>query len=451
MFNEENKPLQGLLLGILALAFVLRVTVISLQGSALFLNSDDAGYIRCAAKWLETGVMTFGSDRPTAFVGPLFPGFVAIIFAFFGSDDAGVQAVRYAQALLGLLSVFLTYRLVELLSERRTALLAAFFMAVYPSNILVNGLILTETLFTVLNLGYLFLLVKLSHGEQGSEKAEMFLFGLLGAYTALLTLTRATAALFPLVFMVYLLWRRRYAFRSWLRNGLIVLMVFALSMSPWWVRNYIAFDRFIPFSSGAGEPLLLGTYVDMEGLVNGSAPDWPVGMDELDTQQKYKEFAIERLKENVPKEPLRYLKWYTWGKFLLMWGGAFMWEPIWWSIRHLVDLIHQLLMVLALGGIAMALWRWWNRREELRAQGGLLRDEVPGDRWGAGGRLTGLLLLLSMPIYYTAVHNLYFGFPRYNIPFLPIIFFFSAYAVIESVDALLGVRKGDDGRSGPFR
>ncbi|MZP28200.1 hypothetical protein GTO91_00480 [Heliobacterium undosum] len=451
MFNEENKPFYLLLFGILALAFILRVTVISLQGSTLFLNSDDLGYIQCAAKWLETGVMTFGSDQPTAFVGPVFPGFVAMVFAFFGSDDAGVQAVRYTQALLGVFSVFLTYRLVERLSERRTALLAAFFMAVYPSNILVNGLILTETLFTVLNLGYIFLLVKLSHEEQLSEKAEMFLFGLLGAYTALLTLARATAALFPMVFMAYLLWRRRYAFQNWLRNGLIVLMVFTVCMSPWWIRNYIAFDRFIPFSSGAGEPLLLGTYIEMEGLVDGAAPDWPVGDDELDAQEKYKQFAIERLKENVPKEPLRYLKWYTWGKFMYMWGGAFMWEPIWTSIRYWVDLIHQLLMVFALGGMGTALWRWWNRREELRAHGGLLLDEVPGDRWGAGGRLTGLLLLLSMPVYYTALHNLYFGFTRYNIPFLPIIFFFSAYAVIEAVDALLGARKGDYGRSGLFR
>lgn len=395
--------------------------------------------------------MTFGSDRPTAFVGPVFPAILALIFAVFGSDDTGVQAVRYIQALLGVLSVFLTYRLVERLTEGRTALVAAFLMAIYPPNILVNGLLLTETVYTVLHLGYLFLLVKLSHEEQLSEKAELFLFGLLGAYTALLTLTRATAALFPAVFMIYLLWRRRYAFQNWLRNGVIVLLVFSVSMSPWWVRNYIAFDRFIPFSSGAGEPLLLGTYIEMEELVDGSAPDWPVGDDEVDAQEKYKQFAIERLKENVPKEPLRYLKWYTWGKFMYMWSNPFMWKPIWWSFRHAVDFIHQLLMTLALAGMGTALWRWWHRREELRARGGLWLDEVPGDRWGAGGRLVGTLLLLSVPLYYTALHNIYFGFARYNIPFLPIIFCFSAYAIIEGVDKMLGARKGDYGRSGLFR
>lgn len=427
---------------ILTAALLLRVGIIYLQGPTLTLNSDDIGYIQCAAKWLETGTMTFGSERPTAFVGPVYPGFVALIFAVFGSDDQGVQAVRYVQALLGVLVVYLSYLLAERLSERRIALIVAFFMALYPSNILVNGLILTETLYTLLILVYLFLLFKLSHEEQLSYKAEAFLFGLLGAFTAVLTLTRATAALYPGVFMIYLLWRRKMSSARWIRNSLVLALLFCLVMSPWWVRNYDQFGRFILFSSGSGEPLLIGTYVNMEGLVNGSAPDWPVGVDELDAQQKYKDLALQRLQENVPQEPLRYLKWYTWGKFMLMWSRAFMWEPIWWSIEPWVTLAHQIIVSVAFIGVLTAFWRWWTRGYELRAYGGKRLDQVPVDRWGAGGQLIGPILLLSMPLYYSILHNIYFGFARYNVPFMPIVFLFAAYALVELYDSLVGVKKG---------
>ncbi|MTV48698.1 phospholipid carrier-dependent glycosyltransferase [Heliobacillus mobilis] len=429
---------------ILFLALVLRFGVVYVQGPELLLNSDDRWYVQSAANWLTTGTMTFCSDSPSAFIGPVYPAFLAVIFSAFGSDDQGLQAVRYGQAFLGVLIVLLTYLLARRVTEPRTALLAAFLMSFYPPNILINGLFLTETLFTFFNLAYMLLLVKLSHEDQLSEKGETFLFGLLGAFTALLALTRATSALYPAVFMVYLLWRRKLPLQRWFRNGLVLCMAFCIFMSPWWIRNYVQFDRFIPFSTGAGDPLLLGTYVDMEGIVDGVGPDWPTGNGELDLQEKYKQYAIERLKENVPKEPWRYLKWYTVGKFLLMWGGPFMWPSIWDNLRPWVDYYHQYLMIFAFGGAALALWRWWNRRKDLEGiGGGLQHDQVPRDRWGAGGQFLGPLLLLSIPVYYSILHNLYFGFGRYNIPFMPLVLLFVSYFIVEVYDVLMGVRKGD--------
>lgn len=427
---------------ILLLALVLRFGVIYAQGPALTLESDDVGYINCAANWLATGTMTYQGEAPTAFIGPVFPAFVALIFAGCGSNETGVQAVRYVQAVLGVLIVLLAYLLAIRLTEERIAFLVAFLMAVYPPNIMVNGLILTETLYTVFLLGYIFLLLKLSHEEQLSYRAELFLFGLLGAFTAILTLTRAPNALYPVIFLAYLWWRGKIPIPRLWRNTAALVLVFCVVMSPWWVRNYIQFDRFIPFSSGAGEPLLLGTYVNMEGLTKEGAADWPVGNDELDAQQKYKERALERLEENVPQEPWRYFKWYTWGKFMLLWSRAFVWEPIWWSIVPWITKFHAWVFWATLGGIGLTLWRWWTRSDEIRAIGGRRADEVPGDAFGAGGQFRAPILLLSLPFYYTVVHNVYFGFARYNVPFMPLMFLFAAYGLVELSDYLLGVEKG---------
>ncbi len=44
------------------------------------------------------------------------------------------------------------------------------------------------------------------------------------------------------------------------KQALISVLVLFVVLGPWWARNYIQFDKFIPLTAGAGNPLLLGTY-----------------------------------------------------------------------------------------------------------------------------------------------------------------------------------------------
>ncbi|MCW2278349.1 glycosyltransferase family 39 protein [Heliophilum fasciatum] len=427
--DRQERPI----IVVLLIALILRLTVGFFQGPTLTLHSDDQAYLQCALRWLETGTMTFGSERPTAFVGPLFPGFLAVLLAVFGGDDSGVQAIRYVQVLMGTAIVYLTYRLGCAVADQRTALLAALVMALYPPNILVNGLILTETLFTLLLLGGLFLLVRIVEDDGFADLSFWLRWGIFGVYTALLALTRATAALYPILFVLYLWWVRRWTLRRCLQGAAVFALAFSLVMAPWWVRNYVQFDQVILFSSGAGEPLLMGTYVEMEGLDDPASLGWPAGTDEIDTQQKYKVLAMERLRTLVPEEPGRYLWWYTWGKFAAMWGHAFMWPPIWMAIYPYVEMVHLFLMAGAVLGIGWALVRLV--RAPVPGRSG--RDRIAGDPWSGAGQLQMPLLWLSLLGYYSVVYIAYFAFPRYHIPLLPIVFLFTAYAWVSLYDWMM--------------
>ena len=62
-------------------------------------------------------------------------------------------------------------------------------------------------------------------------------------------------------FPVVLLAAMAYSCLGWRRATAVFLaasVVFAALMSPWWIRNYLLFDAFVPFSTSAAKNLYLG-------------------------------------------------------------------------------------------------------------------------------------------------------------------------------------------------
>jgi len=62
-------------------------------------------------------------------------------------------------------------------------------------------------------------------------------------------------------FPVILLAATAYSCLGWPRAATVLLVVsvaFAALMSPWWIRNYLLFDAFVPFSTSASKNLYLG-------------------------------------------------------------------------------------------------------------------------------------------------------------------------------------------------
>ena len=78
----------------------------------------------------------FGTEAPTAFRPPVYPLFVALIYAVGGHS---IAVLRIVQAVLGAVTTVVTYRVAMLIFSRpRLSLLAAALVALHPVLIYLN-------------------------------------------------------------------------------------------------------------------------------------------------------------------------------------------------------------------------------------------------------------------------------------------------------------------------
>lgn len=136
--------------------------------------------------------------------------------------------------------------------------LAGFIYFAWPTNIFLSPLAYKEGLVALLMLAAI---LALFGSARGSTKGTIG-FGL--ATGALVLVQPALAALAPLLGLAL---RPRFPdWRSWARRMAMAAAVTALVMLPWWVRNYLLFDRFILFTT-AGP---LGLWIGATPLGHGS-------------------------------------------------------------------------------------------------------------------------------------------------------------------------------------
>ncbi|RPF46751.1 dolichyl-phosphate-mannose-protein mannosyltransferase [Thermodesulfitimonas autotrophica] len=399
MVRDTRKELLTYLIlaAVLLGALVVRVVFIHHWGSSLALGSDDVGYTESARRLVSNHVFSYWRPRlspepalgPSAYMPPGYPLFLSFFIYLWGDNAHALAAARYAQAFLMVGSVYLTYRLGRELAGRWAGLGAAALVAFYPPLILINGLLLTETLFTFLLISFVGLWVQ-------TKPADARRHAVLGVVSGLATLVRPTGVL--LLFaaagrLALCLMRRKIGVRAlWPALGAL-LLTFCLVLSPWWVRNALVFHRFIPLTASGGNPLLLGTYVNLEGIKYGWHPSWPVGKDPMETGELHTALAIKRLRDGFQNDFWRYLDWYTRGKFRLLWGRAFVWGGEDKLPRGVTLPYHYVLVAAGGFGLLYGLWRCF-----------------PGS-----GRIFAVLLL------FTLVHLATYAHCRYALPLLPLL------------------------------
>jgi 4-amino-4-deoxy-L-arabinose transferase-like glycosyltransferase len=240
---------------LLAIALALRVALVA--GTSDFAPENDAADYDLLAvsiadqnQFPDSPYAALGS--PTALRPPAYPLFLGAVYKVFGSQSWTVG--RLAGALLGTLTVLLLYLLARQLWGLRTGLVVAGLAAVYPPLIMVNGSLLSEALFLPLMLGAA-LAVLWVRSEPGRWTPAIVLGLLCGV--AALTRTVGVALLVPAVIGVLM---TAGASRGWrARSAAVVVLVAALVIAPWSVRNTVAFDRFVPLSTQGG-PTAAGAY-----------------------------------------------------------------------------------------------------------------------------------------------------------------------------------------------
>jgi 4-amino-4-deoxy-L-arabinose transferase-like glycosyltransferase len=215
--------------------------------------ADPADYVRNAISiaqghGMAESVITGGG--PSALRPPAYPYFLGGVFAVSGDSQT---AGRIAAALLGVVSVALIGLVADMLWSRRVALTAMALAAVYPPLVLVSGTLLSESLALPLMLGLLVLVL-----QYRGEPRPRWVAPAAGLLFAFCLLDRPALSVLALP-LVAGLWGRPW--RAWraLRAPGLALVVAAIAIVPWTIRNASEFHGFVPISTQSGF-LVAGTY-----------------------------------------------------------------------------------------------------------------------------------------------------------------------------------------------
>jgi len=212
---------------------------------------------------------------------PGYPAFRAGVFLLVGDGEPWRVWTRISQAVLSTLGAFLIYLLARRYSPR-AGVIALLISLVYQPMITANSHLLTDVLFTYLLVACVYFVVL------WSEKRVVRRAVAAGVFFGVAFLVRPTVLPWALVAATLVLihfaseWRR-VAFQLGVA-GLVALAI----ISPWWIRNYGVYDRFVPASTSGGSTAILALQID-------AAHQWPFPWESQGPKPTREQLAIEAL------------------------------------------------------------------------------------------------------------------------------------------------------------
>jgi 4-amino-4-deoxy-L-arabinose transferase-like glycosyltransferase len=245
---------------ILLTAFLLRLTWIAyVHPDPTDGRFDDTAWYRGAAHFFSRGegYLNPYAGTPTAAWPPGYPAFLGVVFRLFGE---GVRQTSIANLVLALLTIVVVYGIGLLLFDRRTALVAAAAVAIWPGQIFFTSLTLSEPLFTFLfTLAVLLMLAV--------PRVSAWRGGLLvafGVITGLAVFTRGQALL--LVPLAVATWGLAgYRWRPALAWAMLASAVVVIMLVPWTARNQREIGSPVVLATNFGPNLWIGNHDDATG------------------------------------------------------------------------------------------------------------------------------------------------------------------------------------------
>jgi len=233
---------------------------------------DEKRFLASAADIAASGEFWVGRMRAWEMPGTEI--FFALFLKLFPGKSAALLAIRIAQAILvALQSILIGALAMRLFRDKTAGLIAALIAAFYPFYLFYQAMALSETLFNFLLVAGIALLCRWR--DSGARiNVEMVL--ILVCLVAATMVKGVLTALAPVLVAAAVIGRRP------LTDAIKVFgaaaAIYCMLMSPWWIRNYVLLDAFVPFTTSASENLYLG---NSRGNPTGD-PDWrPLSGDPL--------------------------------------------------------------------------------------------------------------------------------------------------------------------------
>lgn len=391
------------------------------------IRGDARDYIAYAINLDRHGVygrkLVDGGNTPPPPDGLRAPGYPVFLSLFIDphAKDLGLPTVVTVQALIGSATVLLCLLLFRRLLPPWWALGATTLVATSPHLINVSVYYLTESLFTFLLVLHL---VALERGYSLRSKRWLLLAGVVLAASVLV---RPTTQYLVVFYAIALLFMRGISPRARVAALACLLAPVLLFSGAWALRN-------IQATGYASHPVMQsnflqhGMYINMMYNDDPATYGYPYRFDpDSKALSGNTRAVIDAIIERAAAEPVRYAQWVLLGKpaQFLAWnltesiGGPFIYAPIaspWKdsiSFRLLSALaagLHGMIVLLAIAGAVLALWRWTP-----------LAAASPG-----------VIILATVFVYFMMLHMAGAPFPRYSIPLRPVCYGLAMFALHDA-------------------
>ena len=272
----------GVVVAVGALLRLVRLVVVKWD-QPLLLN--DSLYYSAQARQLTEGrwFREIFVDHPGAEHGPL----TSLVLAPLSWMAEPVPWQRLGTVVLGVVVVALIGVLGRRIGGDLVGLVAASIAAVYPNLWLNDGLVMSESLATLLVVASLIVLLDVRERLEHGDSAVLGVAAMFGVLVGLAALTRSELALFvPLGWVV--LWRTKVELRTLGRVALALTTTAVLTVAPWTLFNLIRFEHPVLLTTNDGTTLL-GAYCDetfdgpfRAGWFIGCVVDHPSWDDQLE-------------------------------------------------------------------------------------------------------------------------------------------------------------------------
>lgn len=409
--RNESKKIRILVLSICSLFFLINIFSIIKYGNSTLLGSlikpdnDDVKFIRSAWNLVADGSYSYHDvGRATVFMMPGLTFTLAFFVKIFG-NFGGITAMRIFQALIQTGSIYLVFLIGRKVFNSRVAVLAIIINFLCIADYWVTNLILTESMFKF----FVLLLVYFSIYAIEEKNTKYYILG--GLAWGIGTLYRPTIATFPIIILIMWIFKK-YTLKEMFKYTMIVGVTFCLILSPWWIRNYEVFHKFIPLTLATGNPMLQGTYINYDQSTKETDglnySQFKSSGSEFDNNKREMDISKYRLKNLVPKHPFEFFLWYTVGKTYYQIRWPFIWTEFLGVKYWMAGLIHYLILIFAVVGIIM-----------------YFRDK---DRYKMG------TIIFATLIYFIVAYLPFYAFERYFYPAIPFAILFAASALTKLND-----------------
>ncbi|MBN1287553.1 MAG: glycosyltransferase family 39 protein [Anaerolineae bacterium] len=446
--GARGHRLIGPLLGV---AVVIRLAVLLVFPSVFAFEQTGAvhgseAYDTYAQNLLATGVYGITPGAPDALIPPLYSYVLAALYAVFGR---GYFTVGLFHILLDALSIAMLCEIGRRLMPRGEAvgLLAGSFYALYPYLIFQNLTLIDTPLFMALLYAFILAMVLLRE-RPAFDRAAWLLAGLGGLALGLSMLVRPVVP--PLALLAALWFLFRLDLKQTVARLLPVALVGVAAVMPWVLRNYTVYDAFVPMTTTSGANFWQGNspytvpYLRAGYDVQWTAPELEaVNPDSREADAERFALATAYLRDNPGKIPE-----LLWVKFLVHWSIdiAPRYNPTSGEAPQLEEDYTGAPLVQGAGGdgglslsgvpegdpvnaYAEPLFEQVGRTVHRFYYGGLFCLALFGAALSAR-RWREVSLLGFVQLAMTAVYVFFHPSTRYRVPTDPLLFLFSAYALV---------------------
>ncbi|MBC8062133.1 MAG: glycosyltransferase family 39 protein [Clostridiaceae bacterium] len=409
--KEESKTIKILLLISCLTLFALILLSIFYYGNSTLLgnfyepNNDDVKFIRSAWNLAQTGIYSY--HRPpeaTVFMMPGLPFILSFLMHIFGKFG-GITALRLIQAVFQILSLLLVFFIARKLFNSKVAIIAVILNLLCVWEIWIPNLVLTETFFKFLVLCLMFFSL------YALEENKLKYYALGGLFLGLSALFRPTIVTYPILILI--MWIiKKVRFKDALKYTLVVAGIFCIVMSPWWIRNYSIFHRFIPLTLSTGNPMLQGTFISYnqktkatDGLDYTNYNTKDPKLTEIEKNDMEIALSNYRIKTLFPKQPFKFIYWYTISKGWIQVNFPFYWKEIFGiNVTKAINYNYLLLLLGTLGAIYYFMSKNKNKL---------------------------VILPIATIIYFVIVYLPFYTMGRYFYPALPYVIILASYFIVN--------------------